>query len=69
LYTDVHPVAGEYTFVKAAGIVAGQPYRIRHHAPAFGEHTVEILEELGYAASDIEQLVAAGAVTTATEET
>jgi crotonobetainyl-CoA:carnitine CoA-transferase CaiB-like acyl-CoA transferase len=63
LYSDVHPLAGEYTFVKEAGIVAGQPYRIRHHAPAFGEHTVEILEELGYTKRGIEQLVARGAVT------
>jgi crotonobetainyl-CoA:carnitine CoA-transferase CaiB-like acyl-CoA transferase len=69
LYSDVHPLAGEYTFVKEAGIVAGQPYRIRHHAPAFGEHTVEILEELGYAKRGIEQLVAVGAVTAATDET
>jgi crotonobetainyl-CoA:carnitine CoA-transferase CaiB-like acyl-CoA transferase len=62
LYTDTHPEAGEYTYVKEAGIVAGQPYRIRYHAPALGEHTRVILDELGYDAAEIDALVAGGAV-------
>jgi crotonobetainyl-CoA:carnitine CoA-transferase CaiB-like acyl-CoA transferase len=63
-HTDVHPEAGEYTFVKEAGLVSGQPYRIRHHAPRYGEHTAEVLSELGYSGDDIDQLLAAGAATT-----
>jgi crotonobetainyl-CoA:carnitine CoA-transferase CaiB-like acyl-CoA transferase len=59
-HTDVHPQAGEYTFVKEAGLVAGQPYRIRHHAPAFGQHTIELLDELGYDRSEIDELTSAG---------
>jgi crotonobetainyl-CoA:carnitine CoA-transferase CaiB-like acyl-CoA transferase len=62
-YTDVHPEAGEYTFVREAGIVAGQPYRIRHHAPRYGQNTSEVLEELGYSGHDIEQLLLTGAAT------
>ena len=61
-HTDTHPVAGEYTFVKEAGIVAGQPYRIRHHAPAVGANTAALLAELGYAESEIKELARIGAV-------
>jgi crotonobetainyl-CoA:carnitine CoA-transferase CaiB-like acyl-CoA transferase len=63
-HTDVHPRVGEYTFVKEAGLVAGQPYRIRHHAPAFGEQTVEILDALGFTDVEIRGLIAEGAIST-----
>ena len=59
---DVHPRAGAYTFVKEAGIVTGQPYRIRHHAPDHGEHTAEVLGELGYSAADLNDLASCGAI-------
>lgn len=64
-HTAVHPVAGEYTYVTEAGLVQGQPYQLRHHAPAFGEHSVEILAELGLPQPEIDQLLASGAVATA----
>jgi len=38
------------------------PAAIRRPAPRLGEHTVEVLEELGLARATIERLVAAGAV-------
>ncbi len=62
LHTAVHPQAGEYTFVKEAGIVAGQPYRIRHHAPTLGQHTGEVLAELGYTPTEIATLAGLRAI-------
>jgi formyl-CoA transferase/CoA:oxalate CoA-transferase len=38
------------------------PASIRRHPPAKGEHTLEILRELGYSASDVAGLEASGAV-------
>ena len=42
-----HPAAGPFSYVGSAAVVDGQPYRVRRHAPAPGEHTSEILTELG----------------------
>jgi crotonobetainyl-CoA:carnitine CoA-transferase CaiB-like acyl-CoA transferase len=41
------------------------PAAIRRPAPQLGEHTVEVLGELGLATADIERLVAAGAIAVA----
>jgi crotonobetainyl-CoA:carnitine CoA-transferase CaiB-like acyl-CoA transferase len=52
-----HPVAGPFTYIGEAAKVRGQGYEVRHHAPALGEHTDEILGgELGYSSEQIEQL-------------
>ena len=47
LLNEIHPVAGEVSYVGSAARVDGQAYRVRRHAPAPGEHTRELLEELG----------------------
>jgi crotonobetainyl-CoA:carnitine CoA-transferase CaiB-like acyl-CoA transferase len=62
LHTSIHPEIGSYTYVKEAGLVAGQPYEVRHHAPAFGQHSVEILSELGMDRSEIDALTSEGVV-------
>lgn len=41
-----HPLAGSVTHTSEGAIVDGQPFTIRRHAPAYGEHTDEILAEL-----------------------
>lgn len=57
-----HPEAGPFTYVGEPVVVDGQPYRVRRPAPGLGEHTAEILAELGYADADVEALRAEGVV-------
>ena len=42
--------------------LAATPGEIRRRAPRLGEHTDEVLRELGYAVADIERLRARGVV-------
>ena len=52
---EEHPLAGPFTYTGRPSIVQGEPgYRLRRPAPTVGEHTDELLAELGYAPSQIE---------------
>ncbi|MNS79695.1 formyl-coenzyme A transferase [compost metagenome] len=51
-----------YRLVSQPITLARTPARIAHAAPAWGEHTTEMLTEIGYTPSDIEQLQAKAAV-------
>ena len=55
-------MAGAFTYVGEPVIVDGEPYRVRRPAPGLGEHTEEILTELGRSATDIAALRAAGVI-------
>jgi len=41
-----HPVAGAVSYIGSAAIVDGEPYAVRRHAPAPGEHNDEVFAEL-----------------------
>ncbi len=51
-----HPVAGPVCYVGSAAIVDGQPYEVRRHAPSPGEHTAEVLAELGISANATDEM-------------
>ena len=42
-----HPSEGAYKTIRAPVSFSSAPFRIRRHAPRLGEHTEEILEEIG----------------------
>src|SRR5919201_720163 len=57
-----HPIAGR---VRAPGIpvrMSGTPPSVRRHPPLLGEHTDEVLRDLGYSASEIDALRRDGAI-------
>ncbi len=59
-----HPTAGTYRQAGPAARFHGTPQEPhRRMPPLHGEHTAEVLEELGYSAADIERLQGAGTVT------
>jgi crotonobetainyl-CoA:carnitine CoA-transferase CaiB-like acyl-CoA transferase len=56
-----HPQAGRLRQARNAARFAGTPASIRRPAPVLGQHTEEVLTEIGYMASEIAELRAAGA--------
>lgn len=48
-----HPRAGEFIEARLPALFSQTPALPTHHAPSLGEHTREVLEELGYSAATI----------------
>jgi crotonobetainyl-CoA:carnitine CoA-transferase CaiB-like acyl-CoA transferase len=57
-----HPAAGPLRQARAAARFSRTPAEIRRGAPVLGEHTTEILGELGYSAAKIAALRADGVI-------
>ena len=57
-----HPSEGETVLVRPPVKYAKSPAAIRTHAPSFGEHSEEILGELGYSEANIADLLSTQAV-------
>lgn len=55
-----HPLGGRVRQPRPAAIFGGEPCTIRRHAPAVGEHTDELLRELGHAPERLAELRRAG---------
>jgi len=56
-----HPTEGRYRNVRDATRFSASPPGLFRQAPRLGEHTVEVLAELGWPLADIDALLAAGA--------
>ncbi len=58
---EEHPSEGPIRRSRRANTFSGGERATETHAPRLGEHTRSVLAELGYAATEIDALLAAGA--------
>ena len=56
-----HPVEGKVPNIGFAVKMSGTPQQVRRHPPRLGEHTTEVLEEMGIDATQQQALAAQGA--------
>jgi len=56
----VHPVVGPIRYVEPPTLFSATPATVRRHAPALGEHTMEILREAGLDEPAIQSLLDSG---------
>ncbi|MBL8833759.1 MAG: CoA transferase [Rhodospirillales bacterium] len=59
-----HPVLGRVATLGPPVKFSATPASVTRHAPLLGQHTSEVLGELGYASAEIDALAASGAVAT-----
>jgi crotonobetainyl-CoA:carnitine CoA-transferase CaiB-like acyl-CoA transferase len=59
---EMHPSEGRIRRTKLANTFSGGARQQETHAPRFGEHTRDILAEVGYDSAQIDELIAAKAV-------
>jgi crotonobetainyl-CoA:carnitine CoA-transferase CaiB-like acyl-CoA transferase len=56
--TAEHPTEGRYRLVRNPVSFSAAPFRVRRHAPRLGQHTREVLAEVGLSEGEIERLAA-----------
>lgn len=56
------PLADGFRYVRVPSRLSDTPATVRTGAPALGEHTVEVLRDLGYSRAEIDRLIASGTV-------
>jgi formyl-CoA transferase len=61
-----HPDCGRIRVVGPAVKLSETPARVRRPSPRLGEHTAEVLREIGYPDAEVEALAAGGVVALAT---
>ena len=52
-----HPVAGRIRQARPAAQFSARPFSTRQGAPKLGEHSLEVLSEIGLNEKEIEQLI------------
>jgi crotonobetainyl-CoA:carnitine CoA-transferase CaiB-like acyl-CoA transferase len=52
----VDPDGAPYTYIGLPALVNGDHFQVRRAAPDLGQHTDEMLDELGYSVEDVERL-------------
>jgi crotonobetainyl-CoA:carnitine CoA-transferase CaiB-like acyl-CoA transferase len=62
IFDAEHPEAGTMRYIRYPGHLSETPASLHRHPPRLGEHSAEILQEAGFAAEEIEQLVANGVI-------
>ena len=62
-----HPVTGAYREIPFPVRFSRSPASVRRHAPLIGEHSREVLAELGYSRDEIEALVDTGVLRIASD--
>jgi crotonobetainyl-CoA:carnitine CoA-transferase CaiB-like acyl-CoA transferase len=61
LFLDAeHPIAGTYTHVGYPAVIDGHAYRVQRPAPDLGQHTDEVLAEIGLSPAEIADLRSGG---------
>ena len=59
-----HPVGGTVQVLGPAAKLSGTPVRLARRSPLYGEHTAEVLAEIGCTQVEIQELEKAGAIAT-----
>ena len=55
-----HPVLGELSLIRNAVTLSGGPQSVRHPSPEPGQHTDEVLREIGFSSAELADLRARG---------